>query len=178
MKKLSFRLCIILVILLSFSYCGYNKIMYDHLCDESNYKEYTATIVDIFYEYDKNVLSDSFEIARITDAKCVYLDVSFESKEEIAHFYGVSEDSLGKDISEYIVRLEIISKNNELLFQNGFYDNVKIGYTVELKASSLIYQDGEFFYVSSIFYDGVEYLAEAEGLENIINMINKKRSLF
>lgn len=50
--------------------------------------------------------------------------------------------------------------------------------TIEIRASDLIYMDGNFFYIASVMYDETEYLNFDDGLKNIVNMIKKKRSVF
>lgn len=160
MKKWCLIVAILLFVVLCLSSCGYNSVMYDYLSDADHYKTYTATVVDIKRESQSAVLY-----------------VIFSSKTEIAPFYGVSEDELDKDCSEYIVRLEIVSENDRILCENGFYDIIKVGDRLQLQASDWIYQDGEFFYISSIVHDDIVYLSEADGLENIVEMMKKNKSL-
>lgn len=121
------------------------------------------------------VLSEDFQRERFDDVLVVYLDVAFDSKEDIAPFYGVSASSLAGDCSEYTIRLEIIPENARELLRNVF-DDIGAGSTITLRASSLIYQDGDFFYVSSLTYNGIEYLALTDGMENIIAMMDNEKS--
>ncbi len=159
MKKWCLIFGMLLLVMLCLSSCGYNSVMYEYLSDSSHYKTYTATVVDIKSESQSAVLY-----------------VTFASKTEIAPFYGVSEENLDKDCNEYVVRLEIVPENNKILSENGFYDTIKVGNCLQLKASDWIYQDGEFFYISSIVYDDIVYLDESEGLENIVEMMEKDKS--
>ena len=174
-KQLTF-LFSILVFAVSLSSCGFNRIMYEHLSVPDNYEQYSARIVKLHYEYEKNVLSEDFQRERFDDVLGVYLDVAFDSKEDIAPFYGVSASSLAGDCSEYTIRLEIIPENARELLRNGFFVDISPDSTITLRASSLIYQDGDFFYVSSLTYNGVEYLALTDGMENIIAMMDNEKS--
>ena len=38
--------------------------------------------------------------------------------------------------------------------------------------------DSEFFYIAQVEYDGTEYLNFEDGLENIVDMMDKDKSLF
>lgn len=118
MKKWCLIVAILLFVVLCLSSCGYNSVMCDYLSDADHYKTYTATVVDIKRESQSAVLY-----------------VIFSSKTEIAPFYGVSENELDKDCSEYIVRLEIVSENDRILCENGFYDIIKAGDRLQLQAS-------------------------------------------
>jgi len=176
-KKIISLVLSIFFLLSPLTSCGYNSIMYEHLTDASNYQEYSAQIVDITY-YDKDhTPREDYGSADIATAEYVIIEVLLESKEEIAPFYGVSVDNLPKDCSEYPVSLKIDSDSNKALYTNGFYNVVKEDTEITLKASNWIYMDGYFFYVSSVMYDGVEYLSESDGLSNIEKMIKKNRSL-
>jgi len=178
MKKHLLSFLILFGIILSFSACGYNEIMIQHLSDINNYTQYDAKIINMYYEYEEGVFSDNLQNERITDVKNVYIDVLLNSKEEIAHFYGVAESSLNKDCSEYSVRLKIIPENCQKLLKTGFFDVVKTGDNVVLKASNWIYQDSEFFYIIAITRGEVEFLNESDGLKNIVRMMQENKSLF
>lgn len=161
MKKIIVCLCVFMVIALCVVSCGYNRIIYDHLTDSGNYGQYNVTVSNILYQ----------------DAENVYLYVVMETKKDLAPFCGVSEGSLDKEVDEYPVRLEIVPENNTILYENGFYDDVKIGCNITVSASSLIYQDGEFFFVSAVSYGDTKYLEQTDGLENIIQFMDDNRSL-
>ena len=179
MNKRLFLFCLCVSLTLSLVSCtGYNSIMCDHLSDASNYQQYEATIVNFYYEYEEYELSAEFDSDRIQDAISVRIDVTLQSKSELAAFIGTSPDSLVKECEEYTVRLEIIAENHKILLKNGFYDVAEKGSVVTLTASNWIYMDGDFFYVAGVSYDGTEYLSKKDGLRNIQKMVNDNRSVF
>jgi hypothetical protein len=112
------------------------------------------------------------------DAVASYLLVSFDSKAEVSAFLGVSPDGVAKELSEYTFYLEINGANNKILLENGFYDAVEEGCQIKVTASNWIYMDGNFFFVSGVTYDGVEYLNSKVGLRNIRTMLRENRSMF
>lgn len=179
MKTTLTGVCLVLSLLLCLTSCtGYNGIMYDHLSDKSNYRTCTATVNDLYYQYKDNEYSSKYDSDRIMNASGVLLYVTFDSKGEIAPFIGVSADSLPWECEEYIITLEIIADNCKVLAQNGFFDVVEKGTEITLTTSDLIYMDANFFYISAITYEGVEYLKESTGLQNIKRMMNQNRSAF
>ena len=179
MKKLLVSLSLILALLLCLTSCtGYNNIMYDHLSDASNYKQYDATLVGFRYEYEEYEYSDEYDSEKMEDAFASYLLVSFDSKAEVAAFLGVSTDGVANELSEYTFYLEINSANNKILLENGFYDAVEEGCQIKVTTSNWIYMDGNFFFVSGVSYDGVEYLNAKVGLQNIRAMMRENRSMF
>jgi len=159
-KALLIILC--LACSLSLTACtGYNNIMYEHLGNIENYKTYEAKIEQIYLydEEDRQLEKYDKDIHRENNLSTVYFDIS-----------------LG-DLNQSI-RLEVISDNNQLLVSNGFYDNFAIGDTVEVQASDWIYMDTDFFYVIGLKYNDVQYLNNKDGLQNIVEMMDKDRSLF
>ena len=160
MKKRIFAFVICLLCLISFSSCGYNHIMYEHLSNIENYETYTATIEKISVVKDGQAL-EYYEGTHTTKyiKGAVYLDISTE------------------EIS-YSIRVMITEENSNILLENGFYEIIKKGLTVEIQTSNWIYGDTPFNYVIGIKYDGTEYLNSQEGLENIIEMMDADRSFF
>lgn len=179
MKKLLSVLCVLSMLLLCLSSCtGYNSIMYDHLTDKSNYRQYKATIESIYYVYDGSQLSDNYDRKLIMNAEGAVINVLLHSKSDVARFMGVSPSDLAKECSEYVIRLELVSQSCKVLAKNGFFDVAENGHEIRLTASSLIYMDGNFFYISAITYDGTEYLNETAGMQHIRQMMNQNRSAF
>ena len=177
MKKRFSLLFVCLALTFSLFSCGYNRIMRDHLSDANNYKQYNATLVNIYYSYEEHDLSEVFEKDKTDTVKAVFLDVCFDNKQDIAPFWGVSEESLNKDFGEYVIRLKLLADNAKLLLENGFFDVIQKGDTLTLKSSSFIYQDTNFFFISTVSYNGVCYLDEATGFQNIMDFIEQRKSL-
>ena len=162
MKQKSITLILCVLCLLSFTACGYNNIMYKHLSNIDNYESYTAVIEQIYVvdkdsnravEYNKNIHGSRY----LKDT--VYIDILPE---------GIG----------YSVRVEIIPQNSQILFDNGFFDTVEEGITINVQASLWTYMDGEFNFVIGLSYDDVQYLNSEDGLDNIIKMMDADRSFF
>jgi hypothetical protein len=159
-KAITLILCILCVF--SFTACGYNNIMYKHLSNIDNYKSYTAVIDQIYVvdkdshravKYNKNIHGSKY----LKDT--VYIDILPEG---IGHS----------------VRVEIIPQNSQILFDNGFFDTVEEGITINVQTSLWIYMDGEFNFIIGLSYDDVQYLNSEDGLDNIIKMMDADRSFF
>lgn len=162
MKQKSITLILCVLCLLSFTACGYNNIMYKHLSNIDNYESYTAVIEQIYVvdkdsnravEYNKNIHGSRY----LKDT--VYIDILPE---------GIG----------YSVRVEIIPQNSQILFDNGFFDTVEEGITINVQTSLWTYMDGEFNFVIGLSYDDVQYLNSEDGLDNIIKMMDADRSFF
>ncbi|MBO5981464.1 MAG: hypothetical protein J6Q24_03345 [Clostridia bacterium] len=162
MKQKSITLILCVLCLLSFTACGYNNIMYKHLSNIDNYESYTAVIEQIYVvdkdsnravEYNKNIHGSRY----LKDT--VYIDILPE---------GIG----------YSVRVEIIPQNSQILFDNGFFDTVEEGFTINVQTSLWTYMDGEFNFVIGLSYDDVQYLNSEDGLDNIIKMMDADRSFF
>lgn len=140
---------------------GYNNIMYEHLSSIENYKTYEAEIEQI-YVYDEE------------KRKLVEYDKAIHGEDNLGtvYFYVSAEDS------SQSVRLEVTPDNNQLLVSNGFYNDFAIGNAVEIQASDWIYMDTDFFYIIGIKYGETQYLNGEDGLQNIVEMMDKDRSLF
>ena len=52
-----------------------------------------------------------------------------------------------------------------------------VGEKISVKVSDFIYMDSEYFYVVQLEYNGKEYLNFEEGLKNLVDMMNKNKSL-
>ena len=178
MKKFSCFILILALLLLTLVSCsGYNIIMRDHLSDPENYQTYEAILTDIYYQdpVTKEVIGD-LENSKITDYETVFI-VTFETTEDVRAFWGGTPNP---DISpeEFNFALHVNSDNSKILHSNGFYDSVSLGDKITVTASSWIYMDGDFFYITQLECDGTEYLTFDEGLKNIVDMMNKNKSIF
>jgi hypothetical protein len=178
MKKALGFMTLLSLLLVCFSSCsGYNKIMRNHLSNPENYQTYQATLVDIFY-YDSasNQSLRDFENDRFLNFD-VIISVRFDNYDDVSDFLGgrPNTDIL---LEEYDVRLCIPSSNSKILYENGFYNNVSLGDKIKVTSSAWIYMDGNFFYVSQIEHEGTVYLDSEDGLKNIIDMMNKNKSIF
>lgn len=178
MKKFSCFILILVFLLLALTSCsGYNKIMREHLSDPENYQAYEAILTDIYYRdpVTKEVIGD-LEKSKITDYETVII-VTFETTEDVRTFLGGTPNH---DMSpeEFNFELHVNSYNSKILHSNRFYESVSLGDKITVTASSWIYMDGDFFYIAHLECDGTEYLPFDEGLKNIVDMINKNKSIF
>ena len=174
-KVLLLSLCLLLI--LSLTACsGYNNIMYKHLGNENNYEKYEVAVENIYVcnketgkleEYNDAIHGESYLGAT------VYFSVS-----ELDGFYG-SEYILGDGTrTESMVLLEVLAENSKILLENGFYKNFLVGNVVEIQSSDWVYMDANFYYVIGVRYGETQYLNAEDGLQNIVDMMDKDRSLF
>ena len=168
-------LCLLLI--LSLTACsGYNNIMYKHLSNEKNYKRYEVAIENIYVcnketgkleEYNDTIHDESYL------STTVYFSVS-----ELDGFYG-GEYILGDGTrTERMVLLEVSAENSKTLLENGFYKDFLVGNVVEIQSSDWVYMDTNFYYVIGVKYGETQYLNAEDGLQNIVDMMDKNRSLF
>ena len=168
-------LCLLLI--LSLTACwGYNNIMYKHLSNEKNYERYEVAIENIYVfnketgkleEYNDTIHDESYLSAT------VYFSVS-----ELDGFYG-GEYILGDGTrTERMVLLEVSAENSKILLENGFYKDFLVGNVVEIQSSDWVYMDANFYYVIGVKYGETQYLNAEDGLQNIVDMMDKERSLF
>ena len=168
-------LCFLLI--LSLTACsGYNNIMYKHLSNENNYETYEVAIENIYVcnketgkleEYNDTIHDESYLCST------VYFGVS-----KLDGFDG-GEYILGDGTkTEKMVLLEVIAENSKILLENGFYKDFLVGNVIEIQSSNWIYMDANFYYVIGIKYGEKQYLNAEDGLQNIVDMMDKDRSLF
>ena len=62
--------------------------------------------------------------------------------------------------------------------ENGFYKDFLVGNVVEIQSSDWVYMDTNFYYVIGVKYGETQYLNAEDGLQNIVDMMDKERSLF
>ena len=161
-NKILLVLSILFIMVLS-SCSGYNKIMRNHLSDLASYCEYTVEVQEIaISQYDSNRLG---------------VFVKFFSIEEYAKFNGVSAENLTLNPEDYLITLEIIGDNIKEVCDNGLMEEIQPGDIIEVVASNWIYMDGDFFYIIGLSKDNKEYLNKDEGLQNLIDYMNKNKSL-
>ena len=167
-------LCLLLI--LSLTACtGFNNIMYKHLSNEENYERYEVAIENIYVcnketrkleEYNDTIHDESYLSAT------VYFSVL-----ELDGFYG-GEYFLGDGTrTERIVLLEVSAENSKILLENGFYKDFLLGNVVEIQSSGWVYMDTNFYYVIGVKYGETQYLNAEDGLQNIVDMMDKDRSL-
>lgn len=158
MKKLS-ALLLCLVICLLTTACGFNHIMVKELSDPENYGTFTVTV------------------SKIKSAENgTYIYVTFGSYEDVELFLGGTPNE-ERPLEDYQERLEVTAENDKILTDNGFYDRVKVGDTITVRASHFIYMDGIFFYIASVVHKDTEYLNFDTGLANIVKMMRKNPGL-
>ena len=168
-------LCLLLI--LSLTACsGYNNIVYKHLSNEKNYERYEVAIENIYVcnketgkleEYNDTIHDESYL------SSTVYFGVS-----ELNGFYG-GEYILGDGTrTEMIVLLKVLAENSKILLENGFYKNFLVGNVVEIQSSNWVYMDANFYYIIGVKYGETQYLKAENGLQNIVDMMDKDRSLF
>ena len=178
MKKYSCFILIFALLLLSLVSCsGYNKIMRDHLSNPENYQVYEAILTDIYYRDPVTKEDfDDLENSEITDYETVFI-VTFETTEDVRAFLGGTPNP-DIPLQEFDFALHVNSDNSKILHSNGFYDSVSLGDKITVTVSSWIYMNRDFFYIAQLECDGTEYLTFDEGLKNIVDMMNKIKSLF
>ena len=176
MKK---KILVIIICLVCFtlSACtGYNNVMYKHLSNEANYGTYEVAVEKIYVlnketgkleEYDETVHDESFL------NRTVFFGVS-----ELDGFYGDEYVLENGSQTNHIVLLNVLAENSQLLVNNSFYNNFSVGDIIEIQVSDWYYMDTDFYYVIGVKYNGVQYLNSEDGLQNIVDMMDKERSLF
>ena len=167
-------LCLLLI--LSLTACsGYNNIMYKHLSNEKNYERYEVAIKNI-YVHNKETRKLEEYNDTIHDESYLSATVCF-SVSELDDFYG-GEYFLGDGTkTEWTVLLDVSAENSKILLENGFYKDFLLGNVVEIQSSSWIYMDANFYYVIGVKYGETQYLNAEDGLQNIVDMMDKDRSL-
>ena len=174
-KALFLSFCLLLI--LSLTACsGYNNIMYKHLGNENNYEKYEVAVENIYVcnketgkleEYNDAIHDESYL------STTVYFSVS-----ELDGFYG-GEYILGDGTrTESMVLLEVLAENSKILLENDFYKNFLVANVVEIQSSDWVYMDANFYYVIGVRYGETQYLNAEDGLQNIVDMMDKDRSLF
>ena len=137
--------------------------MRNHLSDPNSYCEYIVEVQEIAVsQYDSNKLG---------------VFVKFFSKEEYAKFNGVSAESITFNQEDYLITLEIIGDNIKEVYDNGLMEEIQPKDIIEIVASNWIYMDGDFFYIIGLSKDKKEYVNKDEGLQNLIDYMNKNKSL-
>ena len=177
MKKIIGFIIFFAILLTSFSSCtGYNQIMYNHLSNPDNYRTFEAVIVDLFYQNSNRDIVRNFESTEFLEYEVV-IYIEFESYEDISVFLGGNANT-AIPVEDFEISLEISVDNSNILYENGFYKDIAMGDIINVTSSSWIYMDANFFYVAHIERNGVVYLDFESGLENIVDMMNKNKSIF
>jgi len=162
MKRRGLQWSIVLLLICLLTGCGYNHHMYDYLSDRNNYKTYTVQIEEIIYPDE--------------DSDKTFLRVTFSSYEEVKQAKGYEADR-EKPLSEYIEVFSLCPENHQSVAENGFYDEISVGDTIEITASAWIYMDGYFYYIIGVRGGEKEYLNPDEGMKNVIEMMNGNRGV-
>ena len=174
MKKTILFFVLITILLVVSSCTGYNKIMYDYLSDSNNYKTYHIEINNFYYfNYDDNHL-ELINFKQNLESK---YDKIYFSISELENFDGGNYLINDEEFSDYMVLLQIEYNNYKILLENNFFADYKLHDSLMVTVSSLIYMDTNFYYISSVTYNNKEYLNSETGLENIIKMMDKNRSI-
>lgn len=178
MRRAIYLFIIAAILLICLTSCsGYNRIMRDHLSAPENYYTQTVTIVDMYYQD-----SQTREICRnFSSSDCYGQDITlviqlWSNLEEILPFLGSTPDPDAPG-EIYQIGLTITANNSKVLYENGFYEAVSSGDEIEVTTSNLIYMDSNFFYIAQIVFNDVVYLDFEVGLRNIIDMMNRNKSL-
>ena len=150
--------------------------MYDHLSDPDNYHTFEAVIIDMCYQNSNNDIIHDFESTEFLEYDVV-IYVKFESYENVSAFLG-GDANTDVPIEDYTISLEISIDNSKSLYENGFYEDISLGDRINITSSSWIYMDSQFFYIAQLEYNGKEYLTFEEGLKNIVDMMEKDKSIF
>lgn len=179
-RSLTVLLALLLILLMttcSTACSGYNGVMYGYLKDRDNYATYTVTVTEIC-AWDSKYLEKTTDLAdeRFENGHIVFCCI-FDSYEAVSAFLGTAANE-EVPLSDYPISLEITPKSHAALTEAGFYEAFTVGDTLEITASSLIYMDGEFFYIAGLTYGDTEYLSVTKGLQNIVDMMKRNRSFF
>ena len=168
-------LCLLLI--LSLTACtGYNNIMYKYLSNEKNYERYEVAIENI-YVLNKETRKLEEYNDTIHDESYLSATVCF-SVSDLDGFFG-GEYFLGDGTrTEWTVLLKVSAENSKILLENGFYKDFLVGNVVEIQSSNWVYMDTNFYYVIGVKYGETQYLNAEDGLQNIVDMMDKNRSLF
>ena len=167
--------CLFVFLFLLTSCSGYNSIIRDHLSDEANYNSYHGEICDIYY-FDANNKKVSL-LSTVENPNCdVVIELTFDDCDVVRQFLGGNPNPEWS-LDQYTFSFDITKENNQILFENEFYDTVVTNTLIELTASSFIYMDSDFFFVAAITYNDTEYLRLEDGIQNIQKYINARKSL-
>ena len=150
MKRL-LLLGLTIMLLLSMTACGYNRIMREHLSNEANYHDVEATFCS-YKEIDDRV----------------YLYVSVEDKSAFDPYEANSEE----------IRLALVGDNRNVLKEVLAKKEICEGDRITVKCSTWIYMDATFYYVAEMKIQDKIFLSFDDGLKNIIKYVNDNKSLF
>ena len=164
MKKLLSILLIVLIIALSGCQTLYSKTDYKHLSNENNYTNYIVK-----YSHLQSVNNNE---------KDVLIHISFQSISEANEFSSIKiSDSANPD--NYTFAFTLHGKNNEILKQTDFYETIKKGDLITIKASN--YKDlssNKYMFIAEISYYNKTYLKLNMGMKNIIAHLEAHKSPF
>ena len=149
MKRL-LLLGLTIMLLLSMTACGYNRIMREHLSNEANYHDVEATFCS-YKEIDDRV----------------YLYVSVEDKSAFDSSEANSEE----------IRLELVGDNCNVLSEVLAKEEIREGDRITVKCSTWIYMDSTFYYVAEIKNQDKIFLSFDDGLKNITKYVNDNKAL-
>lgn len=154
MKRLKEVLLLLLTMILlpGMSACsGYNGMMREHLGNRDHYALIDATFCSYKQADDR-----------------IYLYVSVEDPSA----FDASEAN-GEEI-----RLELVGDNCQALCEILAKQEIRKGDSMTVRCSTWIYMDTEFYYVAEIKSQDQTFLAFDDGLENIREYMNDRKSLF
>ena len=151
MKRISFLLLVVTLLLSMTSCSGYNGVMREHLSNEDNYYTIEAT----FCTYKE------------TDDR-VYLYVTVEDKSAFD-----SSEANSKEI-----RLELVGDNCNALGEFLENEEIKEGDKITVRCSTWIYMDSTFYYVAGLKDQNKTFLSFDDGLAAIVDYVNGNKSLF
>ena len=151
MKRISFLLLVVTLLLSMTSCSGYNGVMREHLSNEDNYYTIEAT----FCTYKE------------TDDR-VYLYVTVEDKSAFD-----SSEANSKEI-----RLELVGDNCNTLGEFLENEEIKEGDKITVRCSTWIYMDSTFYYVAGLKDQNKTFLSFDDGLAAIVDYVNGNKSLF
>lgn len=167
--------CLLITLSLLTSCLGYNTQMQNYLKDETNYHPYHGTVCDIYYFDAENEKVSLLSTNKIPECNVV-IELTFDDFNTVGTFLG-AEPNPDWSLEKYRFAFDITKENHIILAQNGFYNTVTINTPIEITASSYIYMDSNFFWISSVTYNDTEYLRFNEGIKNIKDHIDKHKSL-
>lgn len=166
MKK---RFFIVLALVCAILFCAcskYDDPVAEYLSNQSKYSAYQFTLMDVYY-YDEDTGTKLTDFTTEDFAEqTVILKVGFNDFDSLAVFLD-SIPNADASLEDYVYELEIIPVNNQILINNGFYNNIPLNEVIDVTAANLMYSDTNYFWVAELAHNGTTYLSYADGFSNI-----------
>ncbi len=133
-----------------------------------------SACMELWGGYNKIMRNELGDINNYTEYNCIIKNIVNDNGEAFVVAELTAPDSAQP--AEY--RLRVIEANASVLEENGFFDNVKSGDALQVRADLFTYGDTDFFFVASVKAGDRVYLNEETGMKNIVEMMSSNKSLF